>query len=288
MKSFNKTISLFLVSIMCSSFIPTKVMALADFNSVKSEEKTDNKIKKKKKESKILKEVVEKREQNTKYFLRDDMSYEAVVYPQPVHYLENGQWKDIDNSQVETSSDADEPEVNVDDQATVSSSDEGELESIVEGEKVASENKDIDDSQAEVASDTDDTDNNSDSQAVTDSGNEGKVEAEKKEEAKGAFENKNNDFKIKISKNSKASKLVSVKKGSYEISWNLNDANNVKASKIDADSNEINDLIEKTIDEEIAKDDSLKDATTEEKDEIRNTKIENEKKKTLTNISSKL
>jgi len=51
-----------------------------------------------KKEPKILKEVVEKRESNIKHFLMDDMSYEAVVYSGPVHYLDNGQWKDIDNS----------------------------------------------------------------------------------------------------------------------------------------------------------------------------------------------
>lgn len=49
-------------------------------------------------DAKIIKEIEEKREVNVKHFLKDDMTYEAVVYPEPVHYLEDGKWKNIDNS----------------------------------------------------------------------------------------------------------------------------------------------------------------------------------------------
>ena len=39
------------------------------------------------------------RESNVKYFLMDDGSYVAAVYPGAVHYLdENGKWQDIDNT----------------------------------------------------------------------------------------------------------------------------------------------------------------------------------------------
>ncbi|WP_270563050.1 DNRLRE domain-containing protein [Clostridium beijerinckii] len=234
MKSFNKTISLLLVGGLLSSFMPIKVFA----ENIPPSEKTGNK--EQKREPKILKEIVEKREGNTKYFLMDDMSYEAVMYPEPVHYLENGQWKDIDNSQVDADIDSDADLDAQDDKSAVNSS------------------------------------------------NKGKFGIGKEKAEKGAFENKNNEFKVKIAKNAKASKLVSIKKGDYEISWKLNDANNVKASKVEKDTKAINTSIEKTVDEEIAKDDNLKSATAKEKKEIRNTKIENEKKKILTNISSKV
>ncbi|WHY01333.1 DNRLRE domain-containing protein [Neobacillus sp. DY30] len=50
----------------------------------------------------IVKEDTEKREENVKHFLLKDHTYEADVYPFPVHYKENGQWKDIDNTLVES------------------------------------------------------------------------------------------------------------------------------------------------------------------------------------------
>lgn len=36
-----------------------------------------------------------------KHFVREDGSYVAVSYSEPVHYLENGQWKEIDNTLIE-------------------------------------------------------------------------------------------------------------------------------------------------------------------------------------------
>lgn len=50
------------------------------------------------KEVKLLGEVKEKREKNSKQFLTEDKIYLAVVYPSAVHYKEGTEWKDIDNS----------------------------------------------------------------------------------------------------------------------------------------------------------------------------------------------
>ena len=47
--------------------------------------------------SPLLYEDVSGREENIKRFVREDRAVEAVVYPYPVHYQENGEWKDIDN-----------------------------------------------------------------------------------------------------------------------------------------------------------------------------------------------
>jgi hypothetical protein len=43
------------------------------------------------------------------------------------------------------------------------------------------------------------------------------------------LENKKNAYKVKIAKNSNASKLVSIKKDQYEISWNLAGGDKTKA-----------------------------------------------------------
>jgi len=47
------------------------------------------------KEAHILYELTEERTVNTKYFLMSDRSVLATVYEYPVHFLENGTWKDI-------------------------------------------------------------------------------------------------------------------------------------------------------------------------------------------------
>ncbi len=48
--------------------------------------------------AKIVNEVTEMREESVKYFLCDDGSYIAATYAAPVHYNENGVWKEIDNT----------------------------------------------------------------------------------------------------------------------------------------------------------------------------------------------
>lgn len=45
----------------------------------------------------ILEEDVTKRTSNIKYFQNEDHSYTAAIYPYPIHYEEDGEWKEIDN-----------------------------------------------------------------------------------------------------------------------------------------------------------------------------------------------
>lgn len=45
-----------------------------------------------------MKEKREFRRECVKHFENADHSFTAAVYGQPVHYMENGEWKDIDNS----------------------------------------------------------------------------------------------------------------------------------------------------------------------------------------------
>ncbi|MEE1505302.1 MAG: DNRLRE domain-containing protein [Acutalibacteraceae bacterium] len=50
-----------------------------------------------------LNEMVEWRTENTKYFRNSDGSYTAAQYSYPIHYEENGEWKEIDNTLTEES-----------------------------------------------------------------------------------------------------------------------------------------------------------------------------------------
>jgi RHS repeat-associated protein len=180
MKRYNRILSIALSLTMLCATLPTKVLAsgLEEARLKNAEEHYEQNLKK---EGKILSEVIEKRQLNVKHFLKDDFTYEAAIYSSPVHYLENGKLKDIDNTFIE-------------------SKDEN--------------NNDI-------------------------------------------LENKENDFKVRVAKNAKASKLVNIKKDKYELSWNIvRNTNDVQTRVKEKDFDSFNSL------------------------------TENEKKKSLPNISS--
>lgn len=158
-------------------------------------------------EGKIVKEIVEKRDKNTKHFLKDDGTYEAVIYPNPVHYLDNGVWQDIDNSlsEVDTADGT--------------------------GNKVLS--------------------------------------------------TKQNDFQVNIAKNADSKKLVSITKGKYEIEWNIDNGNSAGVSVDAIDEIALNNQIEQEVATKLAN-----EQDPEKKAKIEPVLIENEKIKTLKNVSS--
>ena len=46
----------------------------------------------------VLKEDIEKRGEYEKHYLLENGQYIIVMYPEPVHYMEDGSWKEIDNT----------------------------------------------------------------------------------------------------------------------------------------------------------------------------------------------
>lgn len=55
-------------------------------------------------------ELIEKREKNVKHFINEDLSYQAVTYPQAVHFLKDGKYEDVDNT-LEEKTDEDNQQV---------------------------------------------------------------------------------------------------------------------------------------------------------------------------------
>jgi hypothetical protein len=97
MKGRFRLLSLTLIISMLVSIFPMEVFA-----SVTDNPKVDDQMgvqsTPKKPEAQIVGEIIEKRERDVKYFFKDDNSYEAAIYPFPVHYMNNGKWEDIDNT----------------------------------------------------------------------------------------------------------------------------------------------------------------------------------------------
>ncbi|URZ01869.1 hypothetical protein [Clostridium felsineum] len=81
----------------------------------------------------------------------------------------------------------------------------------------------------------------------------------------GYLENKQNDFKIKISKESDKKKLVDVKKDKYEFSWNLEDIKEVEGEVASEAPNKIASEVNESVDREIKANKELaSEATTEQ------------------------
>ncbi|MBC8059686.1 MAG: DNRLRE domain-containing protein, partial [Clostridiaceae bacterium] len=208
MKKFIKQISFFLVFIMLCNCFPSNSFAL----EVIPNPQNSNALKTsgtEKEPSKIVKEIVEKREKNVKHFLLDDGTYEASVYNQPVHYLEKGIWKDIDNT----------------------------------------------------LSLMDDLDTPSNKVLTT----------------------KQNDYTVKIDQNLNSEKLVLIEKDKYSVEWNIDNAQTNQSKIQPLDKKAINDKIEKEVNDKVDSDNKIKN-----KAQVKQILMENEKKKTLMNISSQI
>ncbi len=151
-KSFIRYVSLILSLAILFTSVPLESFANSsgskEVNSTPAIQELEKQNQQTVKEADIIGEDISKRDISTKHFLKDDMSYEAVIYPMPVHYKKDGKWTDIDNS-------------------LVSLKDDQNLE---------------------------------------------------------ILENKDNEYKIKLAKNTSSKRLVRIQKDKYEISWNIVDA----------------------------------------------------------------
>lgn len=107
MGKFKRSIVVITLITFLTATMPFQVLASDISTKSEKTENSQSKIKEEITEAekaavKVVKEVEEKRESNIKHYLLEDKTYEAVIYNYPVHYFEDGKWKDIDNSLSET------------------------------------------------------------------------------------------------------------------------------------------------------------------------------------------
>lgn len=91
-KLWNRLFCVLLVVAMLISMVPTSVLAENTSDDTTPDSTSS--------EAKIVEEVIAKRTEYTKEYLLDNGLFAAAVYNEPVHFQEDGQWKEIDNTLV--------------------------------------------------------------------------------------------------------------------------------------------------------------------------------------------
>ncbi len=104
-KIFCKVLSVFLAMLFILEVLPTQVMADAYTAAVAEKEYIEDILNnptnpENNTDANILYEVEEKRDEFTKVYKKSDGTYTAVMTEEPLHYLDEGVWKEIDNSMI--------------------------------------------------------------------------------------------------------------------------------------------------------------------------------------------
>ncbi len=104
-KLFCKILSIFLAFLFIMEILPLQVMAEEFTDAVAHKRFLENLVNnpadaEKDAEAEILYEVEEKRDEYTKVYKKSDGTYTAVMTEEPMHYLNNGVWEEIDNSMI--------------------------------------------------------------------------------------------------------------------------------------------------------------------------------------------
>lgn len=98
MKKIQKYLSIFLTIITVFTTFTVAMPVFAESKLVMDKRIIDETNTQVEMTSKIVREAYELREEYAKYFLCEDGSYVAATYSNPVHYKENGRWREINNN----------------------------------------------------------------------------------------------------------------------------------------------------------------------------------------------
>ena len=111
-----KILSVFLTVLLVLQIAPMQIIADA-YHEATIDENTENTlgvsiddIDTTEPEAEILAEETSKREQYVKHFRMSDGSYRATQYEVPVHFIQDGEWTDYDNSLIEVDADTEDGE----------------------------------------------------------------------------------------------------------------------------------------------------------------------------------
>ena len=95
----HRILSLFVALALLAQMLPAQILAVEESSKTAVSVPVENTAAQPDPDSAdIVREVTEKRTENTKQFLLSNGLYMAVVYPEAVHYQQDGQWEDIDNT----------------------------------------------------------------------------------------------------------------------------------------------------------------------------------------------
>lgn len=98
MKKIKKTLSIFLAIIMMLTTFSVTIPVFAEENLFVNRSISNELIAQEEMTSKIVGEMDDLREECSKHFICEDGSFIVATYSVPVHYKENGRWKEINNT----------------------------------------------------------------------------------------------------------------------------------------------------------------------------------------------
>lgn len=98
MRTYKKCLSIFLAILTILTTLSVATPVFAESNLFANASVSDELTAAEEMTSKIVREATEFREEYVKHFICEDGSYIAATYSDPVHYKENGTWKEIDNN----------------------------------------------------------------------------------------------------------------------------------------------------------------------------------------------
>ena len=96
-KTMFKCMAMLLCVCTLLSIIPMQAFA-TDLSAPAVDESIEDNAEQQEVSNEILCEVTEKRDEHTKVYQKADGTYTAMISSQPLHYMQNGEWLDIDNT----------------------------------------------------------------------------------------------------------------------------------------------------------------------------------------------
>ncbi len=97
LKKLLRLCSMMLVIVMVINMLPMQSIA-ADFRASLTTDLTDLSVQEDAKDARIVEEITSERTEYSKEFILENGLHMAAVYNDPVHYLEEGSWEEIDNT----------------------------------------------------------------------------------------------------------------------------------------------------------------------------------------------
>lgn len=186
----------------------------------------------------VLSEDETLRDASSKTFLMSDKSLKKVIYSVPVHYLENGEWKEIDNTLI------DDEAVSVTEETNEIITETEEVDSeITETEEISIEDSSITEINSEVTINEENTEvvsenNSEEADEATITVEENVTETEDSSDEVVGYKNKEGNLKIKFSKKVHQKNMVSIQNGDYKVKWGItgfeNQSNGVVTSSVNS------------------------------------------------------
>lgn len=210
-----KTIATMLLFVMVFQFIPNIAIGFTDLEKTKEENiRLEEHIKKemekaKEEEPTIVGELKEQRTLNEKQFIRTDGTKVVAIFPSNIHYEQNGEYLDVDNTL----------EVKVDTQETLRKS--NEIQKIEEKDNIISSKR-------------------TEQQVTSSEELKTNVFDEERKETK-IYTNKVGNTNIKFSNKTKGFNLGSIENNGDKITWGLlnSQASNIKINNSNLNENKI-------------------------------------------------